>query len=107
MLNDWMWQKIGNYEFELHDNNGELIASLVQDCDNWLCKFYNDDCNMHFSVRLENIESSDEAIWQATLWIYKECNRIANSFHHIRDHLTSLHKLRISADPAQQEISSN
>lgn len=107
MLNDWIWQKIRNYGFELHDNDGRLVASLTQDHNNWLCTFYNDDCHMSSCVTLEDIESSDEAIWQATLWIYKECNRIANSFLYIRDHLTSLHELRSLADSAQLEISNN
>ena len=99
MLNDWCWVKVDDSEYKLNDNNGQNVAYLIRNFDDrWVCRFYNDNYNMDFGVVFENMESAELVIWKATIWIYDECNRIANSFHHIRDHLPSLRKHREQAE---------
>ena len=94
MLDDWKWIQIDDYEYRLKDASNQLIAYLVEDSSHrWQCCLYNDDWNMKFFSSFDGLENTQEVIWQATIWIYNTCNQIANSFHHIRDHLPSLHKL--------------
>lgn len=50
-----------------------------------------------FGTRMIDVDSPEEAMWQATLMIYDSCNRIANYYHKIRDHLPSIHDLARSA----------
>ena len=93
MLNDWKW----NDNLELKDSSGNVIATLEKVADDtWDCRFTNEECN-RLSVIFLHTETKEIAIWQATIWIYNECNRIANSYHHIRDHLPHLHDLRVAA----------
>ena len=35
----------------------------------------------------------EEAQWRSVIWVYDQCNNIANSFHYIRDHLLSYREL--------------
>lgn len=97
MLNDWNW----NENLELKDSSGNVVATLEKVADGvtdsvWNCRFRNEECNSLSAVLLHT-ETKEIAIWQATLWIYDECKRIANSYHHIRDHLPHLHDLRVAA----------
>ena len=99
MLNDWHWEEIDNSEYRLKDTSGQMRAYLICNFDDrWVCRLYNDELNMNFHATFEGLKTNEEAIWQATLWIYDTCNQIANSFHHIRDHLPSLHELRMNCE---------
>ena len=94
MLNDWHWVKYDNSEYRLKNASGEMVAYLVRNYDDrWFCRVYNDDWNINFGVTFDELRNTEEVIWQATLWIYNTCNQVANSFHHIRDHLPSLRDL--------------
>ena len=94
MLNDWCWEKFDESEYRLKDAYGQMVAYLICNYDDrWFCRFWNDEHDMKFCATFEGLKSAEEVIWQATLWIYNTCNQIANSFHHIRDHLPSLHEL--------------
>ena len=99
MLNDWTWEKVDDAEMRLKDSSGKLISYIVRTAPGlWYCRLYNDDCYMHSGVALVDMKSAEEAMWQATLWINKECNRVAKSFHRIRNHLPRLHELRIASE---------
>ena len=90
MLNDWKWDS----DLRLRDNRDNVVAYLgLFAPEKWFCRLDNNDYNIHYSVTLEGLKSKEEAVWQATVWIYNECNAIANSFHRIRDHLPSIHEL--------------
>lgn len=94
----WKWEKVGETEYRLKDECGLTVGYLALNYDRSWCRFYNDDFDMKFSLMIEGLKNTEEVIWQATLWIYKTCNRVANSFHRIRDHLPSLHELRIDSE---------
>lgn len=91
MDNDWCWEKYDNSEYRLKDSYGQVIAYLIRNYDRWFCWFYNDDWDMKFRLTIEGLKNTEEVIWQATIWIYNTCNRIANSFHRIRDHLPKVY----------------
>ncbi len=101
MLNNWKWKRSDNSSYQdeywLYDDNEKSIAFVYRKCydgDIWECYFFVDNFGVHFSVTFENIKSAERALLQATLWIYNNCNQVANNFHYIRDHLPSLHELR-------------
>ena len=99
MLNDWNWEKVDDSEYRLKNTSGQMIAYLLNNFnDRWICRLYNIEYDITFVVTLEGLKSQEEAIWQATIWIYNTCNQIANSFHHIRDHLPNLGELRKRAE---------
>ncbi len=94
----WKWEKVSKTEYKLTDSCGLTVGYLALNYDRSWCRFYNDDFDMKFSLTIEGLKNTEEAIWQATLWIYQTCNQVANSFHRIRDHLPSLHELRIASE---------
>ena len=99
MKNKWNWEKINPECYILKDEYNYGIAHLAKyHNDKWACQFYNDDYNITFNIILEGIYNAEEAIWQATLWIYNTCNQVANSFHRIRDHLPDLGELKKRAE---------
>jgi len=103
-MNAWTWYESNKSEYRLKNTNGELISYLIRNYnDEWSCIFYNDDCNLKHTMTFQDINSPEEAIWQATLWIYKTCNHIANSLHNIRDHMPSIHKLAEEARKTRNE----
>lgn len=105
MLNDWNWEKICDFQYELKDTSGELVAFLSHSFeDKWYCQFLNHSCGTSFLVDFEGIKNGEEAVWQATMWIRTTCNKTANSFHQIRDHLPSLAKLRELAEVSNENI---
>ena len=92
----WRWDKVDDYEYRLKDENHQIKGYLIQDgSGDWVVRFFNDDIDGAFpnTARLKDMDNAEHAIWQATLWIYNQCNKIANSFHHIRNHLPSIHEL--------------
>ena len=94
MLNDWKWEKIDDYEYVVRDNNNAIIIQLIQIWDKqWRCAFYNDKYELKYYTNFPGDTTIEEIQWQATLWVNEQCNNIANSFHHIRDHLPSIHDL--------------
>ena len=97
MLDDWKWKwnwGEASFSIDLVDNEGNNIAYITRcDYDVWNCYFNNPAVKDSLSLKLTGIESPEEVIWKSTVWIYDECNRIANSYRHIRDHLPSLHEL--------------
>ena len=94
MLNDWKWEKIDDSEYRLTDYDGQTVAYLVRNFgDSWFCRLINRRFDIHFGRIYDNVTSIEWLKWQATIWIQDECNRIANSFHYIRDHLPNLNKL--------------
>ena len=96
MLNDWVWEKVNKSEYRLKDTSGKTISYLIHNCDNkWFCTFYNYKFNIKYDVILK-VKSTEEAILQATTWIYNTCNEIANSYHYIRDHLPDSYELRMA-----------
>lgn len=99
MFNNWHWVKYDNSEYRLKNISGQMIAYLINNFnDRWTCRLYNVEYDITFVATFEGLENTEEVIWQATLWIYNTCNQIANSFHHIRDHLPSLRELREQAE---------
>ena len=46
-----------------------------------------------FGTQMIDAYSADEAKWRATLMVYDDCNRKANYYHKIRDHLPDVHDL--------------
>lgn len=94
MLNDWKWEKIDNNQYIIKDNYNTKIVDLqkIQN-EEWLCTFYNNEMKLHYNGIYPANMSLEEVQWQAILWIQKQCNQIANSFHHIRDHLPSIHEV--------------
>lgn len=46
-----------------------------------------------FGMLIVDADSPEEAMWRATVHVYDYCNRLANHYHRIRDHLPSLHEL--------------
>lgn len=92
MLNDWQWVKVDGSEYRLKDDYDHMIAYIIHNFDDrWVCHFYGaDDWDMTFAIAFVGLENPEEVIRQATLWIEMTCNRVANSFHHIRDHLPRL-----------------
>ena len=97
MLNDTKWEPFDESEEFLKNCDGMIIARLRKHWNEarWICTFSPqlDNVDVHFSLELEGIKSVEEARWQATAWIYNQCNYIANHFHRIRDHLPSVHEL--------------
>lgn len=94
MLNDWKWEKIDDYEYVVRDNNNAIIIQLIQLWNKqWRCVFYNDKYELKYYTFFLGNTTIEEIQWQATLWVNKQCTNIANSFHHIRDHLPSIHDL--------------
>lgn len=99
MLNDWYWEKLDDSEYRLKNTSDEMVAYLVHNYnDKWSCRIDNNDWNINFVVTFGGLRNAEEAIRQATLWIYNTCNQVADSFHHIRDHLPSLGELRKRAE---------
>lgn len=94
MLNDWKWEKIDNYEYVIRDNTNTVIIDLIQNQnEQWICTLYNDEYKLkYYAIFPENM-TIEEIQWQVILWVNKQCTNIANSFHHIRDHLPSVHDL--------------
>ena len=95
MLNDWKWNKIDDYEYRLMDSDQIMVGYVISDGSQWHCRFYNKRLDQYFGTTFSGMTNAEETLWQATIWIYDECNKIANSFHHIRDHLPELHDLRM------------
>ena len=96
MLNDWKWEKIDNYKYVIRDNNNKIIIDLKQiRNEQWICTLYNDEYEYELRQRAFFPENTtiEEIQWQVTIWISKQCNNIANSFHYIRDHLPSAYDL--------------
>lgn len=58
-----------------------------------MCTFYNDEYKIKYRAFFPENITIEEIQWQVILWANKQCNSIANSFHHIRDHLPSIHDL--------------
>ena len=105
MLNDWKWKKIDDAEYRLIDSSENMKGYVIRQFDKqWFCRFYNKRLDQDFSVTLSGMTNAEEALWQATIWIYYECNSIANSFHHIRDHLPRLNDLRMNYERSIGEI---
>ena len=105
MLNDWNWEKVCDFQYELKDTSGEVVAFLYHSFeDEWYCKFLNYHCGGIFFGNFEGIKNGEEAVWQATIWIYRTCNKIANSYHHIRDHLPSLAVLRERSEANNENL---
>lgn len=93
MLNDWKWKRIDDWEYDLNDDQNRRIASLLQDYSGkWICLFFDNNFGLNFREEFEE-PSIEEVKWRATCWIHSQCNKIANSFHHIRDHLPNVGEL--------------
>ena len=101
MLNDWKWEKINNNKYIIRDSNNLIIVDLIKNQDKtWSCIFYNNELNLKYKTNFsksltifsENM-TIEEAQWRSIIWIYNQCNNIANSFYYIRDHLPSYREL--------------
>lgn len=91
MLNDWKWEKIDNYEYVIRDNNNTVIIDLIQTWnEQWMCTFYDDKYKLEYKKIFSKNMTIEEIQWQVILWVSKQCNNIANNFHHIRDHLPNV-----------------
>ena len=89
MLNDWKWEKISNHEYIIRDDNYKTVIDLLQTPDKtWVCIF----CDVEYQ-RFSDDMTIEEMQWQAVVSADKLCNKIANNFHHIRDHLPSMYSL--------------
>lgn len=94
MLNDWVWEKIDNYRYIIKDSYGTIIVDLLMTKDSyWLCTFYNNEVELKYRAIFSKDMTIEEIQWKVVLWVYKQCNDIANSFHHIRDHLPNIRNL--------------
>lgn len=79
------------------DSSENMKGYVIRQFDKqWFCRFYNKRLDQHFGVTISGMTNAEEALWQATIWIHDECNKIANSFHHIRDHLPRFNDLRMN-----------
>ena len=97
MVRYYQWEKVDDSECRLKDPSSQMIAIayLIRNFnDRWSCRFYNADWDMTYYCVFEGIKTPDDAMRQATVWIYNTCNQVADSFHNLRDHLPSLEELR-------------
>lgn len=98
MLNDWEWEKCDNHEYRLKDTSGQEVAYLIHNFDDrWFCRLIINEFNIRYGATFEGLTNAEEVIWRATLWISDICNQVANSFHHIRDHLPDFNELRMNS----------
>lgn len=75
----------------LRDDDGNLVCSLIKQDKPDVWRMYAPRIGAEdFTIYAKNVE---EAKWRATLTVYDECNRIANYYHEIRDHLPDVHEL--------------
>lgn len=93
-INDWKWEKIDDYEYVIRDNNNIVVIDLMQiQNKQWICTFYNNEYELKYRAFFSENMTIEEIQWQAILWVNEQCINIANSFHHINDHLPSIHDL--------------
>ena len=92
MLNDSYWKEYDDEKMAyLYSSDNKKIAYIQKQESGWDCTIYPKYIAEGFY--LMNTDSIEEAEWQMTLYIYNECNKIANQLHKIRDHLPSIHDL--------------
>lgn len=88
------WKDEGNQQC-LYDDSEKLICRIkkITGQINWA--LYAPD--IFDELYMFPAHTKEVARWRATVMVYNECNRIANYFHKIRDHLPSLHELAAEA----------
>ena len=84
------WKEIeSGLEYELSDDDERFRATVRQMSGgkDWVASATT------FGATWIEAASPEKAMWLATLSIYDNCNRMANHYHRIRDHLPSVRDL--------------
>lgn len=102
MLNDSYWKEYNDGERAvLWSANGEPLAHIKRKDSVWDClicpKLVAENFCYNGSSTIKEVE------WQMTLYIYNQCNKIANQLHKIRNHLPSIHELAEKAGVTKTE----
>lgn len=89
-MNDIIWKQIGEC-LGLYAADDDLIASIEkEDLKVWHLYSYIQYDTVEKLIYANSIE---EAKWKATNELYNQCNKCANYYHRIRDHLPNIHNL--------------
>ena len=89
------WRETTKGSFLFDENGAEILRILCVDYEKYVVTL---DCIPYKPVyKLVGIQSPEEAKWRAVLTLHDVCNRKANYYHNIRDHLPSIRDLAMEA----------
>ena len=91
-MNYSYWEEYNDREHALlFSTDGENLAYIKKKDKLWDCTILPELIATNFYYM--GTDSIEEVEWQITLYIYNECNKIANQLHKIRDHLPNIYEL--------------
>ena len=89
MLNDMKWKKIDEDLYSLYSDKDGMIAILSYDEYEDIYGLVDRD---HYAEKFKS-DSTEEAMWRATVKLHDYYNRFISKYMELRDHLPSLGEL--------------